>query len=102
VGEVVTGRVVDVHNGRAKVELGDGVFAESNVAAPPKANDAVPVDSGKADLSSMTAMLSARWKQGGAGSSKADQAGARGGQVRSFRIVKLDPATKKIELEIAD
>src|SRR5207253_4319782 len=32
-GEVVTGRVVDVQKGRAKIELGEGVFAESRVSA---------------------------------------------------------------------
>ena len=32
-GEVVTGRVVDVQKGRAKIELGEGVFAEAKVAA---------------------------------------------------------------------
>src|SRR5207237_8790556 len=30
-GEVVTGRVVEVQKGRAKVELGEGVFAESTL-----------------------------------------------------------------------
>jgi small subunit ribosomal protein S1 len=45
-------------------------------------------------------MLQAKWKsgQGGGGSKKET---ARAGQVRSFRIVKLDAATKKIEVELA-
>jgi small subunit ribosomal protein S1 len=52
------------------------------------------------DLSSLTSMLQARWKggQGGGGGSKGE--GPRSGQIRSFRIGKLDPATKKIELEL--
>jgi hypothetical protein len=44
-------------------------------------------------------MLAAKWKQGGtAGAAKEV---ARTGQVRSFRIARLDPATKLIELELA-
>jgi small subunit ribosomal protein S1 len=51
------------------------------------------------DLSSMTSMLQARWKGGqGGGGNKGE--GPRSGQIRSFRISKLDPATKKIELEL--
>ena len=51
------------------------------------------------DLSSLTSMLQARWKGGqGGGGSKGE--GPRSGQIRSFRISKLDPATKKIELEL--
>ena len=42
-------------------------------------------------------MLAAKWKGGGAGSKREP---ARSGQIRSFRIVKLDPAQKKIELEL--
>jgi small subunit ribosomal protein S1 len=51
------------------------------------------------NLSSLTSMLQARWKggQGGGGSKGED---VRSGQIRSFRIGKLDPATKKIELEL--
>jgi len=43
-------------------------------------------------------MLQARWK-GSASGAKPDD--VRAGQIRSFRIVKLDPATKEIELEFA-
>jgi small subunit ribosomal protein S1 len=56
----------------------------------------------KADLSSLSSMLQARWKSGapasGAGSKHEE---VSTGQIRSFRIVKLDPAAKKIELELA-
>ena len=45
-------------------------------------------------------MLQARWKGGAAaGSAKPEE--IRSGQVRSFRITKLDRAGKKIELELA-
>jgi small subunit ribosomal protein S1 len=43
-------------------------------------------------------MLQAKWKGGGQGSKREP---ARSGQIRSFRIVKLDAAAKKIELELA-
>jgi small subunit ribosomal protein S1 len=42
-------------------------------------------------------MLQARWKSGSGPASKAEP--VRAGQVRSFRIVKLDRAAKKIEVE---
>jgi hypothetical protein len=46
-------------------------------------------------------MLQARWK-GGAGSATAAQPAAiRAGQVRSFRIAKLNADSKSIELELA-
>jgi small subunit ribosomal protein S1 len=44
-------------------------------------------------------MLQSKWKGGSTGSAKNDP--ARTGQIRSFRIVKLDAAAKKIELELA-
>ena len=55
--------------------------------------------SAKADLSSLSSMLQARWKTGSGGPPKPEP--ARAGQVRSFRIVKLDRATKKLEVELA-
>ena len=45
-------------------------------------------------------MLQAKWK-GGAGGGGRSAKPARAGQIRSFRIVKLDPAAKKIEVELA-
>ena len=98
VGETVTGRIVETANGRARVELGEGIFAEGRIPAD-TATAASPAASAS-DLSSLTAMLSAKWKQG-ASTSAARVEPARAGQIRSFRIVKLDPAAKKIELELA-
>jgi hypothetical protein len=47
-------------------------------------------------------MLSARWKGGAASSPRVNKREpARAGQIRSFRIVKLDPGAKKIEIELA-
>ena len=52
-------------------------------------------------------MLASKWKGGGAGAaSGGDTAPKRElpktGQVRSFRITKLDAEKKKIELELAE
>jgi small subunit ribosomal protein S1 len=96
-GDVVTGRLVDESSGQARVELGEGIFATCKMTASPAAKNE-PVKEAKADLSSLSSMLQARWKTGGA-TPKAEP--ARAGQVRSFRIARLDRAAKKIELELA-
>jgi small subunit ribosomal protein S1 len=53
-----------------------------------------------ADLSSLGSMLQARWKSG-ASPTAAKPDASSAGQIRSFRIARLDPAAKKIELELA-
>jgi small subunit ribosomal protein S1 len=95
-GDVVTGRLVDEAGTRA--ELGEGIHAtcKASSSAPAKKEAAAPA---KADLSSLSTMLSARWKTGAGAPAKAEP--ARAGQVRSFRIVKIDAAAKKIEVESA-
>jgi small subunit ribosomal protein S1 len=98
-GDVVTGRMTDVSGSRAKVELGEGVHATCRLAADGPKEDEKPGQD-NVDLSSLTSMLQARWK-GGQGGGGAKGEGPRSGQIRSFRISRLDPATKKIELELA-
>ncbi len=95
-GDAVSGRIVDTSGGRARVELGEGVFGHAKLAAD-KAEEAAASDS-KTDLSTLTAMLQEKWKSGG-GTATATEA-PRAGQVRSFRIVALDAAQKKIDLEL--
>ena len=95
-GDTVSGRIVEVSGQRAKIELGEGVVAPAKLPAP-KVKESAPSAS-KADLSSLSAMLSAKWKSGG-GAEPADEA-PRAGQIRSCRILSIDPATKKIELEL--
>ena len=97
-GDVVTGRLMDESGVHARVELGDGIHATCKVTAASPAKAAAPKEA-KADLSSLSSMLQARWKSGSGGPPKAEP--ARAGQVRSFRIVRLDRAAKKIELEFA-
>jgi small subunit ribosomal protein S1 len=99
-GDVVTGRLMDDSGGQARVELGEGIHASCKLTAatPARMKNEAPQES-KADLSRLSSMLQARWKSGGGGSPKAEP--MRAGQVRSFRIVNLDRAAKKIELEFA-
>jgi small subunit ribosomal protein S1 len=103
VGDVVTGRLVDVSGEQAKVELGEGVLAacRMNVKKPVQAETApAAASAAKADLSSLGSMLQARWKSG-APAAEAKPEAARSGEIRKFRIRALDKDTKKIELEPA-
>jgi len=100
-GDVVTGRMVEVTGELARVELGEGVSATCRMDAQTVVAKATPAPlSAKADLSSLGSMLQARWKSG-APASEAKPEGARSGQIRKFRISKLDKDAKKIELELA-
>jgi small subunit ribosomal protein S1 len=108
-GDVVTGRMIEVAGERARVELGEGIQANCQMhAASPvsrRNTQAEPELSSEArnakpDLSSLGSMLQARWK-GGTPSGGAAPDPVRAGQIRKFKIVKLDPAAKKIELELA-
>ena len=100
VGESVTGRIVEASKSRAKIELGDGVFAECRLSEEKPHGSIAPEPAAKADLSSLTAMLSAKWKQGPTAATAQAEA-PRAGQVRTFRILKLDQPNKKIEVELA-
>jgi small subunit ribosomal protein S1 len=95
-GDSVSGRLVEVSGQKAKVELGEGVFAWTKIVSEQPAKAAA--SAGKADLGSLTAMLSQRWKSGGA-ETVAPEA-PRAGQVRSFKILSIDAAAKRIELEL--
>ena len=102
-GDVVTGRMLEVSGGIARVELGEGVQATCKLAAaaPTKPDSAAGASAApKADLSSLSSMLQSRWK-GGAGSGPTKSETIKAGEIRSFRIVKLDAAAKRIELEEA-
>ncbi len=101
-GDTVSGRLVDVSQKKAKVELGEGVIAICRLPVEPKAEEVAGDSSSKADLTALTAMLSARWKHGKATSGASKGEPARAGQIRTFRISQLDPAGKSIELELAD
>lgn len=95
-GDVVTGLLTDVSGGSGSVELGDGVKAQCRIVAEAAVKEEPHAES-KADLSSLSSMLNARWKSG---TSEVKAEPTQAGQVRSFRIVKLDVTSKKIELEL--
>jgi len=103
-GDVVTGRMVEVSNGTASVELGEGIRAACRISqgepAASKNETVLSKNDSKPDLSSLGSMLQARWK-GGASAAEVKAEAARSGQIRKFRIVKIDFANKKIELELA-
>jgi len=96
-GDVVSGRLMDDSAGTSRAELGDGIYAACRASSASPAKVEAPKEV-KADLSSLGSMLQARWKTGSGGPPKAEP--ARAGQVRSFRITKLDAGTKKIEVEL--
>jgi small subunit ribosomal protein S1 len=99
-GDAVTGRILQVSGGIARVELGEGVQGACRMTEDKPAPEEKAPAAKAADLSSLSSMLASRWKSGGSPiAAKPDASSA--GQIRSFHISKLDPATKKIELELA-
>jgi len=99
-GDVVSGRIVDVGKGTAKVELGEGLMATCALPKPPKGAEQAAGAAGQAGVSALSAMLSARWKQGGGQAAGSGGEAPRSGQIRSFRIAAMDRAGKRIELEL--
>jgi small subunit ribosomal protein S1 len=98
-GDVVSGRVVDESAGEATIELGEGIRALCRVGNASVA-EVASASGGAADLSALTSMLQARWKSGSApGAGKPEPLSV--GQIRSFRIAKLDREAEKIELKLA-
>lgn len=101
-GDLVSGRVANIKSGKATVELGEGIQASCNIAAAESTEAAASAEPAKANLSALSSMLAAKWKHSEAGGpSTGKREPARAGQIRSFRILRLDPAQKKIELELA-
>jgi small subunit ribosomal protein S1 len=102
-GDVVTGRMGELSDGHARVELGDGIHATCRIADA-NAEGVVAAETrqsvSKPDLSSLSSKLKAHWK-GGAAAVESKPEAVRTGQIRKFRIIKLDAAAKKIDLELA-
>src|SRR5580704_858050 len=98
-GNVVSGRVMEISGEQARVELGEGIHGTCRIGAEHAAKEKTPAES-KADLGSLSSMLKAHWK-GGASAGESKPEAVCAGQIRSFRIAKLDPAAKKIELGLA-
>jgi small subunit ribosomal protein S1 len=103
-GDIVTGRMTEVSKTSARVELGEGVLAICRIPEITAKNESAtkqqkPAEPSKPDLSSLSSMLQARWKTGPPADEAKPEA-LRAGQIRKFRIAKLDAASKKIELEL--
>jgi small subunit ribosomal protein S1 len=101
-GDTVSGRLVEVGQKKAKVELGEGVLAICRLPVAAKPEDPAPESESKADIKILTSMLSARWKNGRSSSATPKQEPVCPGQVRTFRIALIDPSSKVIELELAE
>jgi small subunit ribosomal protein S1 len=101
-GDTVSGRVVEVSSSTVAIELGEGIRATCRVSATASAasiaSETKPA--AKADLSSLTNMLQARWKGNASAASDKPEPLAEG-QIRTFKIKNLDAEAKKIEVELA-
>jgi small subunit ribosomal protein S1 len=99
-GDIVTGRIIDESPGQASVELGEGIRATCRIVDKAPAKEEAKPEA-KANLSSLSSMLQARWKGGVPAGGAAKPEAVHAGQIRSFRIAALDRDAKKIELELA-
>jgi small subunit ribosomal protein S1 len=97
-GDMVTGRLVEVSEEHATVELGEGILSRARLTLETPAVDQ-PQPAAQLDLSSFSSILAARWKNGPA-AKEAKSEPVRAGQIRSFRITKLDQEAKKIEVQL--
>ncbi len=98
-GDLVTGRVANISSNRARVELGDGIHASCAVSEG--GDSAAKEQNAKPDVSALSSMLTNKWKLGATGGMPGKREPLKAGQVRSFRIVNLDAAQKRIEVELA-
>jgi small subunit ribosomal protein S1 len=102
VGDEVSGRVVEQSPTRTVVELGEGIRAACRAGKTPAASavETETKSTGKIDLSSLSSKLKERW-QGNAPAASSAPEPLTEGQIRSFRITKVDAEAKKIEVELA-
>jgi small subunit ribosomal protein S1 len=96
-GDVVTGRLIEVSGDNATVELGEGIRSRCRMVAA-AAKEEQPAAVGQVDLSAFSSMLKERWKSGAVSAAKTDE--VRAGQIRSFKITKLDVDAKSIEVAL--
>ena len=104
-GDVVSGRVIEQSPSLIHVELGDGIRATCRSASASAAKAAKPADeeaatpAAKPDLSNLSTLFKDRFKGASAATAKPDPFNE--GQIRTFKITKLDAEAKKIEVELA-
>jgi len=97
-GDVVTGRLIEVSGADATVELGEGIRSRCRVIASAAKEEQPPAVAGQLDLSAFSSMLKERWKGGSVSVAKSDE--VRAGQIRSFKITKLDQDAKTIDVQL--
>jgi small subunit ribosomal protein S1 len=96
-GEVVSGRLVEIAGEQGTVELGEGILAQARLVLEAAVKETA--QAGAVDLSSLGSMLATRWKNGPS-ASEAKAEPVKAGQIRSFRITMVDRAAKKIKLQL--
>jgi len=96
-GEVVTGRLIEISGDQGTVELGEGIHASARLVLEAVVKE--QSQPGTLDLSSFSTMLAARWKNGPS-ASEAKAEPVRAGQIRSFRITMVDRGAKKIKVQL--
>jgi small subunit ribosomal protein S1 len=99
-GDVVSGRVATLSADArsAQIEFGDGIFGTCPVPAEVVlAAESRDGSGASGDVSALSSMLMAKWK-GKAQSGPSRPEPLRLGQTRQFRITRLDPKSKIIEV----
>ncbi|MGD0736520.1 MAG: 30S ribosomal protein S1 [Terracidiphilus sp.] len=100
-GDKVSGRVVEHSATQTIVELGEGIRAHcSQASAAVQAARPEASAPAKVDLSSLSSMLKDRWKGNTPAATNKPEPLAEG-QIRTFKLTKLDAESKKIEVELA-
>jgi small subunit ribosomal protein S1 len=101
-GDIVNGRVINVasEDGAAKVEFGDGVYGVCLTASVEALGENTRGGGAAGDISSISSMLMARWK-GNSQPGPRPPDPLQPGQIRQFRITRLDCESKLIEVSLA-
>jgi small subunit ribosomal protein S1 len=103
VGDTVSGRVIEQSTSLIHVELGDGIRATCRTLKTPSVHQETPAPTQVAaplDLSALSSQLKNRWK-GNTPAAHAKVERLSEGQIRSFKITKLNADAKQIEVELA-
>jgi small subunit ribosomal protein S1 len=100
-GDTVSGRVIEHSPTSTVVELGEGISAicRTSIVATPASTPEAKSET-KADLSSLSSMLKARW-QGNVPAETVKSEPLAEDQIRTFKITKLNAESKTIEVELS-
>ena len=98
VGSVVTGRILEVAQGLARVELGEGIEGVCRTGAEEPGAEATRQRGQSGFVCAELHVESALERRPQHGAAKPEAMNA--GQIRSFRIAKMEPDARKIELEL--